>query len=153
MIICCGDICSNGNLEEIKDFFAWFSSLDVPHKIYTLGNHDLPFELELMESIQLIPSNVIFLKNRTITLSNGLSILNYDYWLGQESYARSNSIDIHHYPPLGLLDNGRGYPHQLELFNQLSCNFFFYGHVHECAGELESNHKSAINCSSYRSLL
>lgn len=63
ILICCGDICTDGNLDEIKDFFKWFSEQPGLTKVFTPGNHDLPFELEPDSAFNLIPEDVLFLKN------------------------------------------------------------------------------------------
>lgn len=45
IIIHCGDICNNGNMDEILDFFDWYSQLAIPYKIFVHGNHDFAFRI------------------------------------------------------------------------------------------------------------
>lgn len=63
-LIHCGDACTDGNVEQLKDFFQWFSAQRARYKIFVAGNHDLPFDLDLEGAINLITNNVVYLENR-----------------------------------------------------------------------------------------
>lgn len=86
IIIHCGDICNDGNIDEILDFFDWFSKLEVDHKIFVHGNHDLLFDLEPELSENLIPKSVIWLNDAFISIDE-LNIL------GINGFVNENEVD------------------------------------------------------------
>src|SRR5690606_35582787 len=69
MVIHCGDICDDGNMAEILDFFNWYSALGIPYKIFVYGNHDLPFELNPERAYDLIPTGISWLNDRNIVIA------------------------------------------------------------------------------------
>lgn len=52
-IIHAGDLTAYGRLEELEDFFKWYSSLDYEYKIFIAGNHDWGF-MEKYEDVMKI---------------------------------------------------------------------------------------------------
>lgn len=63
-----GDACKNGDLEELLDFFDWFSKTPATHRIFVAGNHDLSFVLSPDLALNLVPKNVVYLENRRETI-------------------------------------------------------------------------------------
>ena len=150
ILICCGDICTDGNEKEIEDFFKWFSSQPSHHKVFCNGNHDLIFELEPDQAEAIIPENVIFIKNESKEITDGLVFHHYDSHdfidcVNQEKV----NILINHIPPKGYLDNSRGSHFQTEILKENKFDFGFFGHVHECFGEDLIRNTTLFNCSSY----
>jgi Icc-related predicted phosphoesterase len=68
MIIHAGDITGGGYDWEIKDFFSWFSQLPYQYKICIAGNHDKFFEKKPEEARKLVPENVIYLEDSSVTI-------------------------------------------------------------------------------------
>ncbi len=64
-LIHCGDACTDGNENELLDFFQWFAVQPARYKIFVAGNHDLVFDLEPERSIDFIPKNIIYLENES----------------------------------------------------------------------------------------
>lgn len=107
IVIHCGDICNDGNMEEILDFFDWYSQLEIPNKIFIYGNHDLPFELELEWGKKLEPKDIVWLNDDAIEIL-GIKIMGISAFPLFNTVKRINKMDIiaSHCPPHGNLDNG-----------------------------------------------
>ena len=82
VIIHCGDICNDANIDEIIDFFDWFSKLEIEYIFFVHGNHDLLFELEPELSKNLIPDNVIWLNDALISIEE-LNILGINWFVNE----------------------------------------------------------------------
>ena len=93
IVIHCGDICNAGDMDEVLDFFKWYAQLEIPHKIFIQGNHDLPFELEPEWGKRLIPKDIIWLNDEAIVISeiNIMGISAFPFYNGIET---KNKIDI-----------------------------------------------------------
>lgn len=153
IIIHCGDICNAGNLEEIVDFFEWFAQLEIPHKIFIHGNHDLPFELEPIRSKKLIPKDIIWLNDNSIEICdiNIMGISSFPFYNVIET---KNKIDIiaSHYPPFGILDNGFGSEEIRDFIFQLAPKYHVFGHDHSNYGKTKQKNIQFINSSMYHKL-
>ena len=79
-----GDVCNQGNREEVADFLKWMSELDFEHKILIRGNHD--FNLEKKTSLLDIemPQGVLQLDHSGIEI-NKLILL-----LGQQKHTHTS---------------------------------------------------------------
>lgn len=150
IVIHCGDICEDGNLEEIRDFFDWYSHLEIPYKIFVHGNHDLPFELEPKESEKLIPTNVIWLNDFSITLY-GIRIKAVNPFFFYYANETNEKIDIllSHYPPEGILDDGFGLKELRKYVLELAPKYHVFGHNHAGAGTVKLANTQFINASLY----
>lgn len=151
IVIHCGDICTDGNNDEISDFFAWYSSLEVPYKIFVNGNHDLPFELEPGCSKSLIPKNIYWLSNESTTIC-GIKIKAIDSFFHQQNMEEEIDILISHYPPFGILDRGFGIKEISNYVFKLNPKYHVFGHNHSDYGRLELNNIQFINASIYNEL-
>lgn len=151
IVIHCGDICTDGNKDEISDFFAWYSSLELPYKIFVNGNHDLPFELEPECSESLIPKYIYWLSNESITIS-GIKIKAIDSFFHQQNMEEEIDILISHYPPFGILDRGFGIKEISNYVFKLNPKYHVFGHNHSDCGRLELNNIQFINASIYNEL-
>lgn len=132
VIIHAGDVCEGGDEAQIKDFFDWFSGLDIPHKIFVAGNHDLPFELYPEEATSLIPDNVIFLNNSGVNIEGvNFYALEARPWLHQAaSIPTDTDILITHGAPSSILDEGSGCLKLLNVIQIYNPKIHIFGHIH-----------------------
>ena len=153
IIIHCGDICNDGNMLEIKDFFEWFSRIDVSHKIFINGNHDLPFELEPEESKLLIPRNIVWLNDQSIIIKNiKIKAINAFFNFDELDFEKEVDILVSHYPPFGILDDGFGSNEIKNYALKTRPKFHIFGHNHKDTGTLKINDIEFINASCYEEL-
>lgn len=153
IIIHCGDICNDGNIDEIIDFFNWFSKLEIEHKIIVHGNHDLPFELDPELSENLIPDNVIWLNDAFISIEE-LNILGINGFVNEYEVDDNLKFDIliSHYPPKGILDNNFGSSTINKVVEKLKPAYHVFGHDHESFGILYYKNINYINASIFHIL-
>lgn len=148
IIIHCGDICNDGDLDEIQDFFNWYSSLEIPHKIFVNGNHDWPFELEPNSAIDLIPDNIIWLREKSIKLK-GIKITGINPYCIFHNRILGSDIDIlvFHYPSFGILDNGIGDEKLRDLIFAIKPKYVVFGHNHDGFGRCKTKNVNFVNSS------
>lgn len=146
-IIHCGDICTDGNIEEILDFMDWYSQLKIPYKIFVNGNHDLPFELEPEENLNLIPNNIIWLNDRLITIKS-VRILGISSFPNFDLFTFKNAdMLLSHYPPWGIRDDGYGSREILNYVADLKPQYHIFGHNHSDFGVSKIDKTIFINAS------
>ncbi len=135
-LIHCGDACTDGNEEELTDFFIWFAQQKATHKIYIAGNHDLIFDLEPQEAKFLIPKNICYLENSYI-IKEGISFYSASArpWLHEYPLEKRN-IDflITHGPAYSVLDLKLGCKSLLKYIEHQQPKYHIFGHIHETAG-------------------
>lgn len=153
IVIHCGDICEDGNLEEISDFFKWYSALPIPSKLFVHGNHDLPFELDPEVSRQLIPRNVLWLNDESILL-RGIRIKAVSPFFFYHEIDMTEKVDIllSHYPPDGILDDGFGIKELKGYVNKIQPTYHAFGHNHSGTGVLKVGKTQFMNVSLYEEL-
>lgn len=153
MVIHCGDICNDGNLTEILDFFDWYAQLEIPNKIFIHGNHDLPFELKPEKSKKMVPKNIAWL-NEEFIIVNEINIMGISPFPFLDNIRTNNRIDIiaSHYPPLGILDNGFGSEEVSNFIVQFAPKYYVFGHNHLNYGKTKYKNVQYINASIYHKL-
>lgn len=153
IIIHCGDICTEGNLQEILDFFQWYSKLEIPYKIFINGNHDLIFELEPENAKKIIPKNVIWLNDKSIRI-DGITLKEVSPFFYFQNFDADENIDIliSHYPPLGILDNGIGSIELRDFVLKLKPKYCVFGHNHEGYGKIELDNITFLNASVFNQI-
>lgn len=138
ILIHCGDICTDGDEDQINDFFDWFSASPAKYKLFISGNHDYPFVFEPSSAKNLIPSNIVFMENRIKTIQN-ISFLGLtsQYNLHGIPNIQTKKVDflLTHVPPKSILDDGAGCPYLSEFVNILKPDFHVFGHIHRFGGE------------------
>lgn len=149
-----GNICNDENIEEIIDFFDWFSKLEIEYKIFVHGNHDLPFELKPELNENLIPNNVIWLNDAFISIEE-LNILGINGFVNEYEVDDNLKFDIviSHYPPKGILDNNFGSLTINKIVETLHPIYHVFGHNHENFGMLRQNNVNYVNASVFHILL
>ena len=73
LLIHAGDITEYGTEAETNDFLKWFAKLNIKHKLFIGGNHDLFLESCTPAQLRkLIPEGVIYLNNSGVEI-NGVT--------------------------------------------------------------------------------
>lgn len=173
------------NVYESEEFLGWFDSLKIKYKILIAGNHDTDFERKWEASFEGGESIEDYLKREypTITYLQDSSViidgikfygtpwcpLFYDWAFMKRD---SELVDIFaqidddvqvlltHTPAYGILDyatpNFCGSEALLNRIKNLKkLKFHVFGHIHECAGQIESvgtedvERYKAINASTF----
>lgn len=157
IVIHLGDACSDGNDEQLKDFFEWYAQYPAKHKIFIAGNHELQWELEPEKFLKMRPKNIRFLENEIFTI-DGIYIMALPArpWLhGIPEIKPTKNIDflITHAPPKGVLDKGWGCNILKDYTLKLQPKFHFFGHVHETGNQfLQLETTTFYNVSNYHQL-
>ncbi|MBL7845554.1 MAG: metallophosphatase domain-containing protein [Cyclobacteriaceae bacterium] len=168
LLIHAGDVSWVGSELQLIDFFKWFDKQDFKHKIFIAGNHDLMFERNPKQAQSLIPKDIIYLEESSVTIEGvkiyGTPITPYFFnWAfnrypGQdiEQHTRKipNDTDIliTHGPPYGILDaNAKGEhcgcPSLLSKIQEVKLKLLICGHIHEGYGRVEKGKSQYVNAS------
>jgi len=138
VIVHCGDACNGGNLEELIDFFSWFSELPAIYKIFVPGNHDLIFDLEPELAKNLVPENIILLENSGCLIEDILfhSVVARP-WLHSLPEFPQQSIDflLTHGPAFSILDQETGCKLLYDYVKSVQPVYHIFGHIHETSGQ------------------
>lgn len=150
VIIHCGDACNDGNLTELSDFFEWYSGLKIPYKIFVNGNHDLPFELEPDFAVNMVPNNIIWLNDESITI-RGIKIkaVSPFFYFQEQDLSENVDIILSHAPPFGILDNGIGSKELADYALAIRPKYHVFGHNHAGFGKIEVQGIWFINASGW----
>ena len=138
ILVHCGDVCNDGNLEELTDFFSWFSELPAVHKIFVPGNHDLIFDLEPEAAQDLVPKNSIVLENSGCLIEGiRFHAVTARPWLHSFPELPKQAINflLTHGPAFSILDNGTGCKLLYDYVKIVQPDYHIFGHIHETAGE------------------
>ena len=137
IVIHAGDTCKDGDLNQLIDFFEWFSSLKIKRKIFVAGEHDLKLVLQPEILREMIPACVIYLENELIDY-DGITF----YGLAVRPIMPKKlpipmyvDILISHGPPLGILDKHKGCPILKQTIKELEPSIHVFGHVHSLRGK------------------
>jgi len=137
ILVHCGDACNDGNLDELIDFFSWFSELPAVHKIFVPGNHDLIFDLEPEVAKNLVPKNSIVLENSGCLIEDiRFHAVTARPWLHNLPEIPKQAIDflLTHAPAFSILDNGTGCKMLYDYVKIVQPDYHIFGHIHETAG-------------------
>lgn len=172
ILICSGDICSRGSLDEAMDFINWFGAQKYTHKILVPGNHDWVFEHNpsLMEA-ECRTHGVILL------VDSGITIDGVKFWgspvqprFFDWAFNRDRGVDIQkhwdlipvdtdvlitHGPPAGILDYvpGRyggsvGCQDLARTIVKTNIKLHIFGHIHYSRGHSKVGNCLYVNASS-----
>jgi Icc-related predicted phosphoesterase len=163
MIIHSGDLSIDKNTILCKqnslNFIEWYKSLDIKHKIFVAGNHDLDIERRMITPADFAKAGIIYLENSTTTVE-GLKIWGSpitpafgEGWAYNRKREKIDStwrqipdgtdIVITHGPPKGVLDISLGYFGKLEQcgckslrrhIHRVKPKLHLFGHIHNCDG-------------------
>lgn len=154
-----GDVCNQGNREQVADFLEWMSELDFEHKILIRGNHDIDLKTRQSLLDLEMPKGVIQLDHSGIEI-NGVSIWGIPFpliWKNRtwESIPLHTQILMTHQPPFSILDNppfspSIGSRKLLEKVKQVQPKIHLFGHIHASYGKKEINETLFLNASAYK---
>lgn len=136
-IIHAGDACMDGDLSQLKDFFEWFSSLNIKRKMFVAGEQDLAVTGQPEHLREMIPACVTFLENELVDYDGityyGLAARP----LMPEKLPIPMYVDvlITHGPPAGILDDGKGCPVLRQTIKELEPSVHVFGHSHSKRGK------------------
>ena len=178
VVVCTGDFSNSRGLKneaECFDFLNWFASLGNKYKILIAGNHDTTFERRNAKDLMAEFPSIIYLEDSSVVIE-GIKFygtpwcpLFYDWAFMKRD---SELVDIFaqidddvqvlltHTPAYGILDyatpNFCGSEALLNRIKNLKkLKFHVFGHIHECAGQIESvgtedvERYKAINASTF----
>ena len=172
LIIHGGDISDRGTREEVVSFLNWFTKLDFSIKIFIGGNHDIFLDENPVDLLELIPSNIIYLRNNSVEI-NGMRIWGSPVTPDFENWAFGKSrkameehwkympkeIDVllTHTPPFGILDKSSeqtalGCEYLLSKVKELKPKFHLFGHIHASYGQVEIDKTKFINGANLHSI-
>ncbi len=169
VVICAGDFCNSGSLEDVANFNRWFSKLVCKHKIVVAGNHDVCFETNPSLARALLDEDIIYLQDQE-TIIKGvkfygtpwqLPFMNWAFNVSEEDLYRKFSfipdvvdVLITHSPPRGILDSiptktDLGSKALLEKVLQIKPRYHIFGHIHYGYGKHvdESHNITFLNVS------
>lgn len=155
IVLCAGDFCNSGSMEDVIAFNRWFSHLPCRYKILVAGNHDVCFERDPALAISLLDKNITYLQDEGIEIGGvkfygspwQLPFMNWAFNLPDEDLSRKferipNDVDvlITHSPPYGILDSVNGREHLgskslLERVYQVKPRYHIFGHIHHGYGK------------------
>lgn len=131
VLIHLGDACENGDEEQLADFFAWFKHQPAKYKLFVAGNHDLPFDLNPEGALLMIPPEVIYMSNSSLTIE-GITFVSVEArpWMHQPIvYENRADIFLSHGFPDGIgLNNGCSLLTQAIFSARAKVALF--GHIH-----------------------
>ena len=153
VLICAGDVCRGGSLDELEASVAWLDALPHPHKLFVAGNHERCLE-ETPEAAES-GTSVVYLRD------SGVVIAGIEFWGSPwqpefhswafnlprgPALARmwalipdSTDVLITHGPPLGVGDrtwDGRavGCAELRAAAERVAPRLHVYGHIHAAGG-------------------
>ncbi len=155
VVVCAGDFCNTGSLEDIIAFNRWFSALPCKYKIVVAGNHDVSFENNLSVSETLLGEDIIYMQDELVEIEGvifygspwQLPFNNWAFNLPEDELSRKfslipNDVDIliTHSPPFGILDSiptkkNLGSKSLFKKSIEVKPKFHIFGHIHHGYGE------------------
>ena len=155
------------NEKEMREFIDWYQTINIEHKFFIAGNHDISIERKLVVKKDFEKAGIIYLEHEFIKV-DGLSFFGSPYtptfgigWAfnkAREKIDRAwesipNNIDvlIVHGPPKGILDLSENRNHELEfcgcsalrkhVLYRLQPKLMCFGHIHNFQGILNAGTK------------
>ena len=139
IVICAGDAVEDNLVEdEYDDFIEWFASLPCKWKIFVPGNHELSFELGQVDGIiQRMTDKGITVLEDAIEDCDGVIIgsIGHNVMIAQEDIPTDIDILVTHYPPYGILDEGKGSTEILNFVLNSQPKYHLFGHIHSTSGQ------------------
>ncbi|MDN3596255.1 metallophosphatase domain-containing protein [Zunongwangia endophytica] len=168
VIVHCGDFTEAGSEKETLDFLEWLSAQPYQHKILIAGNHDFYLEKHQQEISNIIPSNIIYLKDSGINIE-GITFWGSPYTPSDVHWAfalergkmikekwdmvpEDTDILITHTPPYSIHDENIEYKNigceeLLKKVVDIKPKFHLFGHVHDDFGSKKIGPTTFINSS------
>lgn len=158
------------NRDDVRRFLSWLSMQPQKHKILIGGNWDFFADRKQKEFKSIIPKNIIYLNNESVTIKGykifGSPNTNLTTWafgkyervLSEHCYSKipnDTDILITHTPPYEILDTNRygqncgstSLREKLKELNNIKINIF--GHTHSSSGVIKKDNIIFANVSVY----
>jgi len=167
VLVHAGDLTRHGNLDEVRDFNNFLSTLPHPHKIVIAGNHDFCFERD-REECEAVLSECVYLQDQELTVG-GVRFYGSPWqpWFHNWAFNLHRGVEIRakwdmippgievlitHGPPYGIGDKTAqgeavGCEDLLDVVKQINPRIHVFGHIHEGAGINSINKTVFINAS------
>ncbi len=167
VLVHAGDMSGQGEIEEIREFSAWFTSQPDKHKVIIVGNHDFLFEDEPARARAML-AGCHYLQDSSVAIEDVHFYGSpptprfFDWAFNQDrgplSVARWSMIPagtdvlITHGPPYRILDRNLegeacGCADLLDSIRRVKPRLHVFGHIHEGAGTLEIAGTTFVNAS------
>ena len=154
-----GDVCDQGNVEQVEDFLKWMSELDFSYKILIRGNHDIDLGKRISLLDQPMPKGIIQLDHSGFEVE-GIPIwgIPFPIFWGQKNWENiptNTQILMTHQPPFSILDLppnsiSRGEKGLLEKVKIIQPQVHLFGHIHASYGQTKIGNTLFINASAYQ---
>lgn len=154
-----GDVCNQGNRDQVKDFLDWFDQLEFKYKIFLRGNHDIEFKTRISLIDFEMPKNVYHLDHSGIEIENILiwGISHPLRWSQKtwDSIPSNTQILMTHQPPYSVFDKpplspSTGDKELLKKVKQIKPKVHLFGHIHAGYGKKQIDNTLFINASTYK---
>ena len=166
ILVCAGDITTNGKPAAVSEFDAWFAAQPHRYKLLIAGNHDFLFEKDNLHARGLISPGIIYLED------SGCEIMGLKFWgspvtpwffdwafnkqRGEEirrfwdEIPADTDVLVTHGPPFGILDkNAQGEHTGCEdlrhALKRVRPRLHIFGHIHEGYGVAEQDGTTSVN--------
>lgn len=159
ILICAGDWCRDGRVDDAHEFLKWFASKKHKHKVLVAGNHDRVMETH--PHLVSIPKSVTYLEDSGATIM-GLKFwgspctpffLNWafnrtrgaqiaEHW---DKIPKKVDVLVTHGPPHSILDISKNHGDNLgckdlwDKVNKVKPKVHIFGHIHYSHGKMDLN--------------
>lgn len=156
ILVCAGDGTSDFSKDNMADFLNWYSSVPARLRIFIAGNHEIIFNYYPQAARALVPGNIVYLEDGGC-LYQDISF----YCVSMKALQTGNApripgdtdFLITHFPPEGILDDGRGSGLLKEMVAERRPRYHLFGHVHTQGGmQTESGGTTFCNVSYFMEL-
>lgn len=156
ILVCAGDGTSDFSKDNMADFLNWYSSVPARLRIFIAGNHEIIFNFYPQAARALVPGNIVYLEDGGC-LYQDISF----YCVSMKALQTGNAPRIPgdtdflvtHFPPEGILDDGRGSGLLKEMVAERRPRYHLFGHVHTQGGmQTESGGTTFCNVSYFMEL-
>ena len=154
-----GDVCDQGNPNQVADFLEWLSGLDFQHKILIRGNHDIDLKSKTSLLEFGMPDGIVQLKNSGVVIE-GIPIWGVPHpiqWGSEDwqSIPTDTKILITHRPPYSVLDQpplspSTGSKRLMKQVQLVEPDIHLFGHIHAGYGQKKIGKTLFINASAYK---
>ena len=133
VIVHSGDFTQAGTKHEALDFMNWFCDLPYRHKIFIAGNHEIIFNYYPQAARALVPDNIVYLED------GGFLYQDISFYCVSMRALQTGNVPripgdtdflVTHFPPEGVLDDGRGSGLLKEIVTERRPRYHLFGHVH-----------------------
>ena len=156
ILVCSGDGTSDFSKDNMVDFLEWYSSVPARLRIFISGNHEIIFNYYPQAARALVPDNIVYLED------DGFLCQDISFYCVSMKALQTGNVPripgdtdflVTHFPPEGVLDDGRGSGLLKEIVTERRPRYHLFGHVHTQGGKrTESGGTTFCNVSCFMEL-